>query len=141
RKGVPRPKPRVPLPPLAAEEVSIGLSAAVLAMRADEPVVAVLPAAGPGDAALPGGPFALREHIGLESGLRALVQRQTGLELAFAQQLCTLGDRGPWRDAAHPMTPVVISVCYLALLGPGHCSGRGAVAWQSWYDFLPGAEW
>ena len=136
-----RAKARVHVPTMAAEEVSIGLSAAVLAMRADEPVVAVLPAAGSSDAALPGGPFAPREHISLEGGLRALVQRQTGLELAFAQQLCTLGDRGPWRDAAHPVTPVVISVCYLALLGPAHCSGRGGATWQSWYDYLPWEDW
>lgn len=129
-----------------ADEVTVGLSVAIFAMRADEPMVAVLPAAGPvagrgvpGDATLPGGRFSPREHGSLEAGLRSWVHQQTGLELAAARQLCTLGEG---RNPAHavPM-PAVVSVCYLALLGPVHCNGRGRAGWQSWYDYLPWEDW
>jgi hypothetical protein len=141
REGALRPKlPVRPQP--AGEEVAIGLSAAVLAMQGDEPMVAVLPVAGGAhteDATLPSGRFAPREHTSLEQGLRRLVQRETGLELGFAQQLYTFGERGSVHDAIE--APVFVSVCYLALLGPEHCHGRNGASWRSWYDFLPWEDW
>jgi hypothetical protein len=129
-------------PQPAGEEVAIGLSAAVLAMQGDEPMVAVLPLAGgahTSDATLPSGRFSPREHANLEEGLRRLVQREIGLELGFAQQLYTFGERGSRHDTI--TTPVFVSVCYLALLGPDHCHGRNGPEWRSWYDFLPWEDW
>ena len=37
--------------------------------------------------------------------------------------------------------PVFVSVCYLALLSPEHCHGRGGPSWRSWYEFLPWEDW
>jgi hypothetical protein len=136
-----RPKVHV-RPQPAGEEVAIGLSAAVLAMQGDEPMVAVLPIAGnahSADASLPSGRFSPREHADLEEGLRSLVQREAGVELGFAQQLHTFGGRGLHREAV--VAPVFVSVCYLALLGPEHCHARGGPQWRSWYDFLPWEDW
>ena len=143
-----RPKAPVRLHP-AADEVAIGLNAAIFAMRGDEPVVAVLPVAAKahaGDGSLPSGRFSPREHGSLEDGLRDCVQRQTGLELGFAQQLCTFGDRGQGSNPAHAIPapvagPVVVSVCYLALLPPAQCNGRSGAGWQSWYDYMPWEDW
>lgn len=135
-----RPKVQV-RPHPAGEEVAIaiGLSAAVLGMMSDEPVVAVLPIPGSPNAAdvsLPCGRFLPREHANLEKGLRSLVLRKAGLQLGFTQQLCTLGER------AQPIgAPVFVSVCYLALLGPDQCQSRTGAVWRCWYDFLPWEDW
>ena len=65
---------RAPLPAVrTAEPISVGLNAAILAVRGDEPVVAVVPASRrepEGDGALPSGPFSPRQHKTLEAGLR-----------------------------------------------------------------------
>jgi hypothetical protein len=136
-----RPKLHV-RPRSTGEEVAIGLSAAVLAMQGDEPMVAVLPVAGSShttDATLPSGRFSPSEHVSLEKGLRSLVQRETGLELGFAQQLHTFGERAA--PPAAIAAPVFVSVCYLALLSPEHCHSRGGPSWRSWYEFLPWEDW
>ena len=126
----------------AGEEVAIGLSAAVLAMQGDEPMVAVLPMPGSShasDAILPSGRFAPREHASLEKGLRSLALREAGLKLGFAQQLYTFGERAAPHSGIG--APVFVSVCYLALLGPEHCQSRSGPSWRSWYDFLPWEDW
>ena len=59
--------------------------------------------------ALPSGPFELA-HRSLQAGLRAWVERQTGLPLGYVEQLYTFADpddRGG-ADAQH-----VISISYL----------------------------
>ena len=79
-----------------AEAIAVTLSAAIFAVRGDEPVVAVVPdvdGVGVGDVSLPCGPFLPREHDTLEAGLRSWVHRQTALDLGFAQQLFTFGDQ------------------------------------------------
>ena len=136
-----RPKVHV-RPQPAGEEVAIGLSAAVLAMQGDEPVVAVLPVLGTShamDATLPSGRFSPREHASLEKGLRSLALREAGLKLGFAQQLYTFGERAAPHNGIG--APVFVSVCYLALLGPEHCQSRNGGSWRSWYDFLPWEDW
>jgi hypothetical protein len=139
--GVLRPKVLV-RPHPAGEEVAIGLSAAVLAMQGDEPMVAVLPVSGSPNAmevTLPSGRFSPREHASLEKGLRSLVLREAGLPLGFAQQLYTFGERSQPHNGIG--APVFVSVCYLALLGPDHCHSRNGSTWRSWYDFLPWEDW
>lgn len=124
------------------EPIAVSLSAAVLAVRGEDALVAVIPAAQAAQAAagvLPGGFFSPSEHASLESGVRTLVRNATGLELDFAQQLCTYGARAG--DHGHTQTPIALSVAYLALVRPSQCTGQNGVSWHSWYTYLPWEDW
>ena len=86
----------------AVEPIAVGLNAAVFAVQGDEPVVAVVPARREerSDGALPSGLFSPRQHDSLETALRFWVRHQTGIELASARQICTLGGcQGPAGEA------------------------------------------
>ena len=124
-----------------AATVEIGLNAAILAVRGNEPVVLVVrPESDPrGGDSLPFGPFSPLDHRTLDIGLRSWVSEQTGLELGYVEQLYTFGDRG--RHAQPGDTgPHIVSIGYLALTRPGEeRSGRGA--WRSWYDYFPWEDW
>jgi hypothetical protein len=85
---------------------------------------------------LPNGPFCPRSHRTLESGVGAWVRVQTGVEVGFLQQLCAFADS----PGADPVQPIV-SVSYLALVGPRQCSDRTPASWRSWYAFLPWEDW
>ena len=134
---------RVP-PTRAAEPISVGLNAAILAVRGDEPMVAVVPAARrerEGDGALPCGPFSPRQHKTLEAGLRFWVRQQTGIELGHTRQICTLGDcHGP-DDGEIASDPPVVSVCYLAPVRPAQCNDQDGAVWRSWYAYFPWEDW
>lgn len=123
--------------------VEIGLNAAILAVRNDEPVVLVVrPQGEPGQAsdALPFGPFSPLDHRTLEIGLRTWVAEQTGLELGYVEQLYTFGDRG--RHAQPGDTgPHVVSIGYLALTRPGDGAESERGDWRSWYDYFPWEDW
>jgi hypothetical protein len=121
------------------EAVGVELTAAILAVRAGEPVVAVVPAPRAEEELLPCGPFRPSQHRTLESGVASWVRAQTGVEIAFLQQLCTLADSGE-PDPTDPAQPT-ISVSYFALVGPGQCSDRTPASWRSWYAFLPWEDW
>lgn len=133
-----------PPPNLAGERVAVSLSAAIFAMREDEPMVAIIPAARSeraGDGALPCGPFSPREHATLEAGLASWVERQTGIVLGVARQLCTIGDGLRPGIAPAPGGPPSIAICYLALVGPGQCADQGGASWRSWYAYFPWEDW
>ncbi len=104
--------PREPEGPLP---VGIGLTAAIVADaggRAADPD-APLPA-GCAGAALPFGPFDPLQHRTLEIGSAHLGGRADLLDLGYAEQLYTFGDRG--RHELQPGEgPRVVSVGYLAL--------------------------
>jgi len=123
--------------------VEIGLNAAILAVRKDEPVVLVV--RQPNETAqmsdsLPFGPFSPLEHRTLEIGLRTWVAEQTGLELGYVEQLYTFGDRG--RHAQPGDTgPHVVSIGYLALTRPGDGGESERWDWRSWYDYFPWEDW
>jgi hypothetical protein len=125
-------------PVVAAEDIAVCLNAAIFAVRGDEPVVAVIPARHGErmDSSLPSGLFSTREHDSLEGGLRDWVRRQTGLELGFAQQLCTFEER-----SADCGTSVVVSISYIALVGPDHSADSETATWRSWYAFFPWEDW
>ena len=119
--------------------VEIGLNAAILAVKNNEPQVLVVRPEGEartGVDSLPFGPFSPVEHRTLEGGLRSWVTEQTELELGYVEQLYTFGDRGRYAQPADA-APHIVSIGYLALtrLGDDNVSGRGA--WRSWYDFFP----
>ncbi|HZS65142.1 MAG TPA: NAD regulator [Xanthobacteraceae bacterium] len=124
--------------------IEIGLTAAIVAVDDDEPLI--LTAAEPGQdeglSGLPSGPFDPIAHRTFEIGLRSWVAAQTGLSLGYVEQLYTFGDRGRHaepRDSA----PHVVSVGYLALSrmaedAPGL---RGPARFESWYRFFPWEDW
>jgi hypothetical protein len=135
RPGTTAPRPAPGREPAAT--VEIGLTAAIVSVADNEPIVLVV-REGDGDEAsdgLPSGPFTPLEHRTLEIGLRSWVRRQTGLELGYVEQLYTFGDRGRHATAADTGSHVV-SIGYLALTaahdGVGHAN-----LWHSWYDYFP----
>ena len=92
--------------------VEIGLNAAIIAVSQNEPVVVII--RGEGDDGLPFGTFSPTQHRTFEIGLRAWVRQQTGLELGYAEQLYTFGDRGRHAEPGD-VGPHVVSIGYLAL--------------------------
>lgn len=133
---------RAALPAARADEpISVGLSAAIVSVHGDEPMVAVVPNRGAhtNDAALPCGPYSPRQHKTLEAGLRFWVRQQTGIELGIARQICTLGESP--QEEFPGQDPAVVSVCYLAPVRPEHGSEAGDASWQSWYAYFPWEDW
>jgi hypothetical protein len=123
--------------------VEIGLNAAIAAVIDDEPVALVVrdEAEEPGSAdGLPSGPFSPVDHRTLESGLRAWVTEQTGLDIGYAEQLYTFADRGRHAEPGD-VSPHTVSIGYLALTEAGHARDIQRGAWRSWYHFFPWEDW
>lgn len=122
--------------------VEVGLNAAIISVRDNEPVLLVVPARGVADDgdALPFGPFSPLDHRTLEIGLRAWVAEQTGLELGYVEQLYTFGDRGRHAQPSD-VGPHAVSIGYLALTRPTDHHGASRGAWRSWYDYFPWEDW
>jgi len=136
------PETGIPEPGIAAP-VEIGLNAAIVAVTDNEPVALVI--RNPADSAgatdgLPFGPFSPLQHRTLESGLRAWVERQTGLELGYAEQLYTFGDRGRHAQPGD-VGPHIVSIGYLALTQAGPSLEIQNGAWRSWYHYFPWEDW
>lgn len=123
--------------------VEIGLNAAIVAVAQNEPVVLIIrgepDVAGATDG-LPFGPFSPLQHRTLESGLRAWVHQQTGLELGYAEQLYTFGDRGRHAEPGD-VGPHVVSIGYLALTQATPALEPQHRAWRSWYQYFPWEDW
>ena len=123
--------------------VEIGLNAAILAVRGNEPQVLVVrpnPAERGGADSLPSGPFSPLDHRTLEIGLRNWVAEQAGLELGYVEQLYTFGDRG--RHARPGDTgPHSVSIGYLALTRSVEAQPDARGTWRSWYDYFPWEDW
>ena len=123
--------------------VEIGLNAAIVAVTDNEPVVLVI--RGEADKAgatdgLPFGTFSPLQHRTFEGGLRAWVHRQTGLELGYAEQLYTFGDRGRHAQPGD-IGPHVVSIGYLALTQTRPSVDLQQGAWRSWYHYFPWEDW
>jgi hypothetical protein len=124
--------------------IEVGLTAAIVAVEAEEPRILV--AADPKSetrAGLPFGPFDPISHRTFEIGLRAWVAAQTALSVGYVEQLYTFGDRG---RHAHPgdTGPHMISVGYLALtrMSDNAAALREAGAtFEPWYRFFPWEDW
>lgn len=123
--------------------VEIGLNAAIVAVTDNEPVVLIIrseaDSAGATDG-LPFGPFSPLQHRTFEGGLRAWVHRQTGLELGYAEQLYTFGDRGRHAQPGD-VGPHVVSIGYLALTQAKPPIEMQQGAWRSWYHYFPWEDW
>ncbi len=118
---------------MAAHNISIELSAVIVAVSDGRPVVLAMP-----DMALPSGPFAT-EHRTLEQGLRSWVSDHSGIDLGYVEQLYTFADRD--RVSLSDGAPNrMVSIGYLALTREIEVAApekRRAPAWESWYDLLP----
>ena len=119
--------------------IEIGLTAAIVAVEADEPQILVSGDAGSEvRAGLPFGTFDPVAHRTFEIGLRAWVTAQTALTVGYVEQLYTFGDRGrharPGDTGAH-----VVSVGYLALTQMSHNAALRAAGagFEPWYRFFP----
>jgi hypothetical protein len=133
------PPPRVPArtpQPQPGDAVAVALTAAILAVRAGEPVVAVVPAQGAREESLPCGPFCPRSHRTLEGAVGAWTHAQTGVEIGFLRQLGASAEGASAEPAQR-----TVAVSYMALVGPGQCSDRTQASWRSWYAFLPWEDW
>ena len=152
-------------PPLSnlPNPVSIGLNAAIIAVRALTPVILEVPLPQqrgqrisepnvPPCGGLPFGPFNPQHHRTLEAGLRGWVEQQTGLHLGYVEQLYTFGDRGR-RVEEDRATSLEVSIGYLALTRLPEQQSKDpseeradqlqAVGgrWRSWYDYFPWEDW
>jgi hypothetical protein len=120
--------------------VNIGLSAAIVSVNDEKPTVLAVRHALDTDDALPFGPFDPLHHRTLESGLRTWVGEQTYLDLGYAEQLYTFGDRGR-HLVARGEGPRVVSVGYLALTRQGGALKAPDTFWRNWYDYFPWEDW
>lgn len=125
-----------------APAIEIGLNAAIVSVRDDEPLILVVSGQEGEPDLLPFGPFDPLAHRTMESGLRSWVADQTGLTLGYVEQLYTFADRG---RHARPgdVSPHMVSIGYLALT---RASTRGARAgsptrWRGWYNYFPWEDW
>ena len=124
--------------------IEVGLTAAIVAVEADDPLVLV--AGDPKSdtrAGLPFGPFDPLAHRTFAIGLRSWVAAQTGLNVGYVEQLYTFGDRG---RHARPgdAGPHVVSVGYLALtrIADNAAALRTTGAgFEPWYRFFPWEDW
>ena len=123
----------------AKHVVSIGLSAAIVSVAEERPSVLVVHHAG-GEDALPFGPFDPLNHRTLDSGLRKWVGEQTLLDLGYAEQLYTFGDRGRHVPAEDEGARVV-SVGYLALTRQASALKAPDTQWSDWYRYFPWEDW
>ena len=125
-----------------AARVEIGLNAAIVAVKADEPMALVVRDEADGSVldGLPFGPFSPLEHRTLESGLRAWVAEQTGLDLGYVEQLYTFADRGRHAQPSDE-SPHIVSIGYLALGNAADVPELKRSAWRSWYHFFPWEDW
>jgi len=128
----------------AHSPIEIGLTAAIVAVEADEPYILVSSdAKGEVRAGLPYGIFDPVAHRTFEIGLRAWVSAQTALNVGYVEQLYTFGDRGrhaePGDTGSH-----VVSIGYLALtrISQNAAALRAAGAgFEPWYRFFPWEDW
>lgn len=125
--------------------IEIGLTAAVVAIDANEPRILIASAGSDNEprAGLPFGPFNPVAHRTLEIGLREWVEEQTGLTLGYIEQLYSFGDRG---RHAHPgdTGSHVVSVGYLALTRTADEAGEpqaAGAAFEPWYRYFPWEDW
>ena len=122
--------------------IEIGLTAAIVAIEGNEPLI-LTASAGDGDklAGLPFGPFDAVSHRTFEIGLRAWVEQQAGLRLGYVEQLYTFGDRGR-HTLAGDTDAHVASIGYLALTRAADNAVRApGASFEPWYRFFPWEDW
>ncbi len=129
-----------------APRVFIGLNAVIVAVTDEIPRILTVRAPGetqPGEApliALPFGDLDPEQDRTLDLCLRRWVERQTGLQLGYVEQLYTFGDR--FRDVREIHGGArVLSIAYLALVRERKLAGSGEARWLDCYRSLPWEDW
>lgn len=117
--------------PSAGSQVALSLEAVIIAVTNERPKLLVSTSDSPGPM-IPSGPLDSARDPTLDRGLRRWVRRRTGLNLGYAEQLYTFGDRGRRPDAAGMR---LLSVAYLALVGEEQPSPKAA--WMDCYGLFP----
>ncbi len=120
--------------------VNIGLSVAIVSVTNEQPSVLVVHPSKEAEDALPFGPFDPLHHRTLESGLRKWVAEQTYLDLGYAEQLYTFGDRGR-HLVSRGEGPRLVSVGYLALTRQSGKPEAPDTLWRDWYRYFPWEDW
>jgi hypothetical protein len=124
--------------------IEIGLTAAIVSVDGDEPLILVASGGkGAPRAGLPSGPFDPLEHHTFEAGLRSWVKAQTALSVGYVEQLYTFGDRGRSASAGDKV-PHGVSIGYLALTRmPENLSAlqSAGAGFEPWYTFFPWEDW
>lgn len=116
--------------------LELGLCAVIVSLDGEEPVCAVLDEPASGLAArLPEDRLDVEEDPTLELALRRQVRTQLGIEVGYAEQLYTFGDRDRDPRTAHGW-PRAVSVAYLALVRGTPTLTAGA-RWAPLYEHLP----
>ncbi|OIP35959.1 MAG: hypothetical protein AUK47_15830 [Deltaproteobacteria bacterium CG2_30_63_29] len=128
------------------QSVAVGLTAAVVAVADEVPLVRVVDSAQTlpeGQRDLPALPFGTLNPTAdktLELALRQWVRGQTGLELGYVEQLYTFGDRD--RTAPIGMDgPRRVSVAYVAFMRQQKMEGDWRARWVDWHAFFPWEDW
>ena len=130
------------------QSIEINLTAVIMAVQQDQPVVFASSLGETLPLGLPSGPFDPLTHRTLEIGLRNFAQEQAGLDLGYVEQLYTFGDRGRnlIETAADAGSPHIVSIGYLALtrILPGMSNPAHFVSlythfpWEDWRGGKPG---
>lgn len=125
---------------MSAANIIIDLSAAIVSVRGETPMILTV-SDGDGREGLPYGPFDPVRYRTMELALRSFVEEQTGLQLAYAEQLYTFGDRGRNAEAGDT-APHIVSAGYLALThADGDAEIGEGIGWRPWYDYFPWEDW
>lgn len=125
------------VPDVQTSPVTVDLTAVIIAVTEETPVALVLSGGTGGRAALPSGPLQPR-HGTLQAGLRNWVERRTGLDLGYVEQLYTFGDRPlPPGDLRREGGGRTLSITYLALVPEAVPVPDPTAAWVPWYACFP----
>src|SRR5580704_10568642 len=114
-------------PVAARNAIAADLIAVLVAVTSSDPRVLTIQ----DRSALPSGPFEFA-HRSLQAGLRAWVERQTGLPPGYVEQLYTFADRDRGGGGQQ-----FISISYLGLTREQPASGEHEASWRSWYYYFP----
>ena len=117
------------------DTLTVGLSAVIVAMNGDEPMVLAIRSNDGGPDALPSGPLESR-HRTLDAGLRSWVEQQTRQTLGYVEQLYTFGDSNRVADGA-AQTARMLSIGYLALVREARPESDSNALWRDWYRYFP----
>jgi len=125
----------------SADRMTVDVTAAVIALRDEQPVVLIQGKADGETVALPCERYRACVHASLEDAIRDRIVAQMGIRLGYIEQLTTdLKTQAPERGALMRTAPG-LSVGYLGLLRLEGNAAAQAAPWMNCYEFLPWEDW
>ncbi len=125
------------------EQIPVGLTAAVISLQDDEPVVLVArkeATSEPSAAQLPSLAYRPRQHGALDEAVRQQVLRQTGVGVGYVEQLATSFELEHDERRFTASSPR-LTIGYLALVRAESEVTPSGSLWQSCYSYLPWEDW